>query len=82
MDKVQAIKRISEAKESDDIVVATFPSNICDICHKPKNVLFVKFFADILLEACGGCTIKLQALEEILDDLLPEQIDLLMSRMR
>ena len=78
MNKPQAIKRISEAKESDEIVVATFPHNICDICHKPKPVLFVKFFADILLECCGPCCKKLDALQEICDDLLPEQIDLLM----
>lgn len=82
MNKTQAINRISEAKESDEIVVATFPSNFCQICHKPKDTLFCIFFADMLLECCGGCSIKLQMLNEILDDLLPEQIDMLKQKLQ
>ena len=82
MNKTQAISRISEAKESDEIVVATFPSNICQICHKPKDTLFFKFFADTIQECCGPCAIKLQSLEETLDDLLPEQVDMLIRQMK
>lgn len=81
MDKQSAIKYIKEADDKADIAVAVFPSNICPICHKAKDTLFVESFANTFLECCGGCAIKLQKLQEILDDLLPEQTDLLMRRM-
>lgn len=82
MNKTQAISRISEAKETDEIMVATFPCNICSICHKRKDTLFAIFFADTLLECCGACATKLNMLEELLADLLPEQEEELLKQLR
>lgn len=79
MNKQQAISRISEAKENEEIIVATFPYNICPVCHKNKKVLFVNFFADLLVESCGPCYIKLEELETICNDLFPEQVELLLG---
>lgn len=82
MNKTQAISRIGEAKDTDDIVVASFPCNICEVCGQPKDVLFVNFFADRIQEACGACSVKLRQLEKICNELTPEQEALLLQKVR
>lgn len=65
MNKVQAISRISEASDTDEVAVAVFPPNICPLCHRAKDTLFWEIFAGALVECCGPCAVKLRRLEQL-----------------